>query len=293
MNTPFGLRPQDQSPRRISRAPCDEPMRRMCIPLPLFLFLLLCTSSISCGGLSSSAPAPPPAISVAVAPASVQSFAGIEVQFSAKVQNAAGSSVNWQVNPALGTISASGLYTAPTSVLNTLTVTVTAVLQADSTKTGSSSVTIHPLSAITGPLVLSPALSSLTTSQTLQMHVITDGLSNNLVTWSANGGTITADGLYMPPAIAGAYLITATLPNATGSATVEVTDFAGTLTWRNDNSRSGWNIHERALAPETVTSSTFGKLFLCRLNGYAYAQPLYVPNMTIAGRAHKIGRAHV
>ena len=55
------------------------------------------------------------------------------------------------------------------------------------------------------------------------------------------------------------------------------------LTWRNDNSRSGVNSQELALAPSTVSSSTFGKLFSCPIDGYAYAQPLYVPNLSIPG----------
>jgi hypothetical protein len=80
-------------------------------------------------------------------------------------------------------------------------------------------------------------------------------------------------------------LITATLMNTsvTGSAQVYVTDFPGTLTWRNDNSRSGVNRQELALAPSTVNSTTFGKLFSCPIDGNAYAQPLYVPNLTIPG----------
>jgi hypothetical protein len=68
----------------------------------------------------------------------------------------------------------------------------------------------------------------------------------------------------------------------TGSATVEVTDFAGTFTWRNDPSRTGQNPKELALAPSTVDSSKFGKLFSCPLDGYAYAQPLYVANLVIS-----------
>ena len=32
-----------------------------------------------------------------------------------------------------------------------------------------------------------------------------------------------------------------------------------------------------------VNSSTFGKLFSCPIDGYAYAQPLYVPSLLIPG----------
>src|ERR1700682_5487208 len=271
---------------------------------PSFLFLLfplLAIFLISCGGLvSSSAPTP---VMVTVSPASAQPFAGTTVQFTAAVQNAGSSAVTWQVNaipggnPTVGTISASGLFTAPNGVPNPPTVMVTAVLQSDSTKTASSSVTIQSPSSIQGPLSISPRRSSVTTSQTLQLQVTTAGLSNNLVNWAVDcvpigncsTGTITQFGRYTPPNAAGPHInnITATLianPSAIGSAQVVVTDLAGTFTWRNANSRSRQNQKELALTPATVTSSTFGKLFSCPLDGYAYAQPLYVANLAIPGK---------
>jgi hypothetical protein len=237
---------------------------------------------------ASPSPLPSP-VTVTVSPNSARPFPGGSVQFKADVKNTSSSAVNWQVNqiaggnPSVGTIDSGGLYTAPALVPNPPTVSVMAVLQLDSTKTGSASVTIQTLSAVTGPLVVSPALSSLTTSQTLQFNILTPGISNTDVTWSANGGTITTGGMYAPPSTPGAYMIEAALPNAQGFATVEVTDFPGTLTWRNDNSRSGINGQELALTPATVSSSTFGKLFSCPIDGYAYAQSLYVPNLAIPG----------
>jgi hypothetical protein len=190
-----------------------------------------------------------------------------------------------------GLIDSTGLYTAPTSVPNQPTVTITAALQSDLTKTGSSSVTILSLSSLTGQLVVSPALSSVTTSQKLKLQILTPGIRNTDVSWTVTAGMITPDGKYTPPDIPGAYTIIASLPNAMGSATVEVTDFPGTLTWRNDNSRSGVNSQELVLAPGpgpgAVNSSTFGKLFSCpangQLDGSVYAQPLYVPNLAITG----------
>jgi hypothetical protein len=273
-------------------------LRRLRLP---FLPLLFSRTAIcfSCGGLDSSPPPPPPA-TVSVNPGSAQPFTGGNVQFSATVQNVATSAVNWLVNKVpggnltVGTIDSTGLYAAPTSVPTPPTVTVSAVLQSDSTASGSSSVTIQTLSSIEGPLLLSPALSSVTTSQILQLQVLTAGATNSLVNWSvdavaggnAANGTISSGGAYTPPGAAGAHLIIAKLqanPNAIGSALVEVTDFPGMFTWRNDNSRSGVNSQERALAPATVTSSLFGKLFSCSLDGDAYAQPLYVTNLAIPG----------
>jgi hypothetical protein len=266
------------------------------------LFPLLNMFLISCGGLVSSDPPAPPPVIVTVSPASARPFTGTTVKFSAAVQNAGSSAVDWQVNgmmngdiTTVGSISVSGLYTAPNSVPTPpATVIVTAVLQSDSTKTASSSVTIQPQSAFQGPLALSPNLSSVTTSQTLQLEVTSNGFSNYQVNWAVddipNGntrtGTITS-GLYTPPNSVGSHTIKVTLienPSARGSAQVVVTDFAGMLTWRNDNSRSGQNQQELALSPTTVSSATFGRLFSCALDGYAYAQPLYVANLTIPGK---------
>jgi hypothetical protein len=255
-----------------------------------FASLLFCVICTSCGAVGYG---PPPPVTVNVTPNSAQPFQGEKLQFNATVQNASDPAVNWQVNqtaggnPMVGMIDSTGLYTAPALVPNPPTVTVTAVLQSDSTKTGSSSVTILALSSITGPLVVSPAISSLTTSQTLQLQVLTPGVGNGDVSWTADGGTITPGGLYTPPSTQGAYTVKASLianQNAVGTAQVDVTTFPGTLTWRNDNSRSGVNSQELALGPATVNSATFGKLFSCSIDGYAYAQPLYVPNLAIPGK---------
>ncbi len=266
---------------------------RVPVFFPLLLLTVICSS---CGSVASDPPPLP--VSVSVVPGSAQPFAGASMQFSAVVQNAASTAVNWQVNAVsggnttVGTIDASGFYTAPNAVPNPPTVTITAVLQTDPSKAGSSSVTIQQ----DGSLSISPALSSLTTSQTLQLQVSTPGFTNSGVTWAVDGvpsantnattGTISATGYYTSPGSPGIHVITAALkanPGAVGQAQVEITGFPGTLTWRNDNARSGVNSQELVLAPATVNSNSFGKLFSCPLDGYAYAQPLYVPNLSIPG----------
>jgi hypothetical protein len=249
--------------------------------------LALGTVCVSCG-TGSGTPAAP--ASVTVLPNSAQPFAGGGVQFSAEVQNAASSGVTWQVNqtpggnPAVGTIDSTGYYLAPSVPPASGAVTVTAALQADPSVSGSASV------AIQTTLTVTPAQAALTLSQSLQLQVINPGVSPGDVAWAATGGTIFA-GSYTPPGVAGTYTITASLNtnhNVAGHATVYVTDFPGTLTWRNDNARSGVNSRELALSPLTVNTTTFGRLFPCMVDGYIYAEPLYVANLPIGGGTRNV-----
>jgi hypothetical protein len=51
-----------------------------------------------------------------------------------------------------------------------------------------------------------------------------------------------------------------------------------------DSLLSGSNSQETALNPTTLNDAGFGKLFNYSVDGYTYAQPLYVPNLTIPGQ---------
>lgn len=55
-------------------------------------------------------------------------------------------------------------------------------------------------------------------------------------------------------------------------------------TYHNDNSRSGANFKEFILTPANVNTASFGKLFTHTVDGQVYAQPLYLPDVAIAGK---------
>ncbi len=65
-------------------------------------------------------------------------------------------------------------------------------------------------------------------------------------------------------------------PSSTGPASV--------LTNHNDNNRTGANLQETRLTTSNVKASSFGLLFSRPVSGHVYAQPLYVPNVTIPGQ---------
>jgi RHS repeat-associated protein len=86
-----------------------------------------------------------PAITVNLTPENVTLTGGQTQQFIANVANTNNTAVTWTVSPAgIGSISASGLYTATSSVATLETVTLTATSQADPTQSASATITLSP-----------------------------------------------------------------------------------------------------------------------------------------------------
>jgi serine protease len=181
-----------------------------------------------------------PPVAVTVTPGSATVLAGGGTQaFQANVANAgANTGVTWQVNSVaggnstVGTISSSGLYTAPATIPTPATVTVAAVALADPTRAGSATVTV---ANITVSVV--PSVASVATGATKAFAASVLNTPNTAVSWQVNGisggnstvGTISSSGVYTAPttvptpATVKVSAVSAADPRRSGSAQLTIT----------------------------------------------------------------------
>jgi hypothetical protein len=138
-----------------------------------------------------------PPISVSVTPGSVNLGQSQIQSFAASVANSSNTSVTWSLSPAVGSISAAGLYTAPGTMATAQTVTVTATSAADSTKFATATISLTPPISVS----VTPGNSSLTAAQSIAFSAAVSNSSNSAVTWSVSPavGTVSATGVYTAP----------------------------------------------------------------------------------------------
>ncbi len=171
---------------------------------------------VSSGAATSSGPATavntfgcPKPVTVAVSPTSASIEVGSTQTFTPTVANTLNTVVTWQVNgvtggnTTVGTITAGGVYTAPTAVPSPATVTVIAVSAADTTKSASAQVTVTPMITVS----VGPANPSVAVSGSQMFMATVANTSNMAVTWQVNSvaggnstvGTISSTGMYTAP----------------------------------------------------------------------------------------------
>jgi|GEM_PF-944979 len=129
-------------------------------------------------------------------------------QFSATVTGTNNPEVTWTVQEANGgTVSATGLYTAPATPGGPYRVVATS--KANPARSATATVTVIP-TAVT----VSPAAATVEIGTTQQFSATVTGATNTAVQWSVkegpNGGSINATGLYTPPSTPGTYHVVAT-----------------------------------------------------------------------------------
>ncbi|MDR1841545.1 MAG: Ig-like domain-containing protein [Holophagales bacterium] len=161
-----------------------------------------------------------PVISVAISPQTAIVASGRTQEFNATVTGGLGNtSVTWSATG--GTITATGLYTAPSTPG---AYTITARSAEDSTKSATAAVTVVPAVSI----VIAPSSANMYTDASLNFTAtVTGGLGNRNVTWTiTGGGSITPNGnqcLFAAPSTPGYYTLMATSVEDTSvSATASI-----------------------------------------------------------------------
>jgi len=162
----------------------------------------------------------PAEVSVTVDPDSAVVVVGRTQPFTATVRGTTKTLVTWQVIGG-GTVSQTGLYTAPSSP-GTAEVVATSV--ADGTKAATATVTVVPVPKIH----ISPLPKTVFMKETLQLSArLLDG-TPVAVTWALLGkgpGSVSPTGLYTAPATPNDYHVVATSlsdPTVTGTGTIKV-----------------------------------------------------------------------
>jgi len=163
-----------------------------------------------------------------IVPQSTTVGTGSTQQFTAMINNSGVSGVQWEVNGtpggdgSVGTIDSSGNYTAPQFVPKNPHVTITALADADNTKSGSANITIvgAPFPATVS---ISPTTAALQIGTSLTFSATVTGPADTSVTWQVNGiddGNATIGKIVPGGKDTAVYTAPATVP---APATVEVT----------------------------------------------------------------------
>ncbi len=196
---------------------------------PLLAVLFAALFATACGGSpSESGATTPPVVGVEVTPSAVNVPVGGSETFAAAVTGTTSRAVTWSIQEgsACGSVSSAGVYSAP-GVASTCHVVATSA--ADTTKSGSATVTVTPAPVLT--VNVSPASPSVAAGGTVAFAATVSGAvpgQPTTVTWSvpAGAGSIGAStGVYVAPSTPGTYVVTATsvaAPTTFGTATVTV-----------------------------------------------------------------------
>src|SRR5436190_1153267 len=227
---------------------------------------------------------------VTVSPGSATLNTGSTLQFTAT--DSAGLTVTWSATG--GTITSNGLYTAGTTA-GTFKVTAT-----DSNNNlGTASVTIQ--NSTPTVTVHSPTNGS-TVSSPVNINATYNKNASYMKAWiDGKAGTVQLNTNVFDTNVAlsaGAHVIKVQAKDAssgvvyTSSGSNITVSSSGTVlnytTWKNDNGRTGQQRKETILTPANVNSNTFGLLFSDSVDGYVFAQPLYLANQPISGGTHNV-----
>lgn len=246
---------------------------------PLLHIVLRALLFVVAGIFSAIASPAAESIIVAVSPSGVSVLSGATKQFTATVQGTSNTAVNWSTS--LGTISASGLFTAPKVTSNT-SVTVTAKSVVDTTRNDSAFVTVvRPSVSVS----ISPTSDSLVSGETQQFVAVVQGTTNTALTWSVTAGTISSGGLFRAPSVTSTsttVTVTATsVADTSKHATASVVVAPGAT-----SANAGCGVTSRGST--TLDQSTCGNHPGAPYEDLATASPTVPPSPFGSGAVHTI-----
>ncbi len=274
---------------------------------------ILLIALAGCGYAFAPPTPPPPTVTVTIQPASASLFLGQTQAFQATVVGSTNTNVTWQVNgvaggstPA-GTISSSGLFTAPAILPPGANVTVTAVSQVNPKDSASVTVTLEDNIIVS--LLPPSATVSTGAAQVFTASVTGTGNPSTAVTWSVNGvaggnanfGTLVSNGsasaVYTAPA-APPTPATVTVTATSVADTSKSANASVTVVCSGANSMSPSSANVALSATQTFTASfcpaptttivwdvngvpggnaTFGTIVSTSANAAQYTAPTNLP----------------
>ena len=228
---------------------------------------------------------PASTVAVSASPTSASVASAGTQQFTATVTGSTNTAVTWSATA--GTISSSGLFTAPAVSANT-TVTVTATSQADTSKWASAIVTVNAPVAVS--VSISPVSASVVSAGTQQFTATVTGSTNTAVTWSATAGSLSSSGLFTAPAVSTNTTVTVTATSAadatkSASASVAVSVSGALVNVTTFGATGNGTTNDTAAINNAIAALTSGATLLFPCGTYLTTSQLTInrSNVTVDG----------
>src|ERR1700722_2886852 len=234
-------------------------------------------------------------------PANQTVIVGQTATFSVTATGMAPLSYQWQKNQVNIPGATSSSFTTPATTLADSGTSFQVIVTNPISSVTSNAATLT-VNAGGGPSITTqPANQTVSVGQTATFSVTATGAAPLSYQWQKNQVNIAGATLasYTTPATTSAdggtsfrVIVTNPVSSVTSNAATLTVNAAisavSVLTQHNDNARTGQNMSETILNTTNVNTSQFGKLFAMPADGQVYAQPLYVPGVTINGGVHNV-----
>jgi Bacterial Ig-like domain (group 2) len=194
----------------------------------------------------------------------------------------------------IASVSKSGMVTAVAPGKATVTAS-------DEGQSASVTVTVAAQQKTVASIALSPQSATMVAGNTRQIHATVTYSDNSTsdvtssASWTSSPAAVLTVSHGLVNAVAqGTGTVTASVGSVSATASITInaakppSGNANVTTFHYDNKRTGLNDNESILTPTNVNPASFGKLFSLTVDGYVYAQPLYMSGLTVNGSTHNV-----